>query len=142
MTGIDTNILIDLIVKSMPGHDVATSAMSELHDEVCTTATNVAECLRLLTHSKVFQKPLKLQDAVGAIDELFLHYRIRVLEEDANWWRDLVTLAQEVPGLKGNEIFDARIALCLRARNVKRLYTRDADFKKFTFIKAIHFVTP
>ncbi len=137
MTAIDTNILIDLIVASMPSHDSTTEGIRQLHDEVCTTPTNVGECLRLLTHSRLFPKPLKASAAVQAVGELFDFYQIRVLEEDVAWWKDIPEMEKEIPGLKGNEIFDARIALCLRSHNVKRIYTRDADFKKYSFLQVV-----
>lgn len=44
-----------------------------------------------------------------------------------------------IPGLKGNEVFDARIALILQKHNVKRICTRDADFKKYPFLKVVAF---
>ena len=141
MTAIDTNILIDLIVASMPTHVSSTEGMQQLHDEICTTPTNVGECLRLLTHPKLFPKPLKVTAAVSAIEELFNYHQVRVLEEDINWWLEIPEMEKEVPGLRGNEIFDARIALCLRANNVKRIYTRDADFKKYSFLQVIQLLS-
>lgn len=137
MTAIDTNILIDLIVASMPSHKSTTEGIRQLLDEICTTPTNVGECLRLLTDPKLFPKPLKVSAAVQAISELFDYYQIRVLEEDVTWWKDIPEMEKEIPGLKRNEIFDARIALCLRSHNVKRIYTRDADFKKYSFLQVI-----
>lgn len=141
MTAIDTNILIDLIVASMPTHVSTTEGMSHLHDEICTTPTNVGECLRLLTHSKLFPKPLSAKAAVSALEELFDYHQIRVLDEDTAWWKDIPEMEIEIPGLKGNEIFDARIALCLRSHNVKRIYTRDADFKKYSFLQVIQLLS-
>lgn len=141
MTAIDTNILIDLIVASMPTHVSSTEGVRQLHDEICTTPTNIGECLRLLTHPKLFPKPLKVISAVSAVEELFDYHQIRVLEEDINWWKEIPEMETEVPGLRGNEIFDARIALCLRANNVKRIYTRDADFKKYSFLQVIQFLS-
>ena len=141
MTAIDTNILIDLIVASMPTHASTTEGMRHLHDEICTTPTNVGECLRLLTHPKLFPKPLSAKAAVSALEELFDYYQIRVLDEDTAWWKDIPEMEIEIPGLKGNEIFDARIALCLRSHKVKRIYTRDADFKKYSFLQVIQLLS-
>lgn len=141
MTAIDTNILIDLIVASMPSHRATTHGLGQLNDEICTTPTNVGECLRLLTHTKLFPKPLKLTAAVATLEELFDYYQIRVLEEDVDWWKKLPEMEKEIPGLRGNEVFDARIALCLQSHNVKRIYTRDADFKKYSFLQVIQFMS-
>lgn len=139
MTGIDTNILIDLLVSSTPTHLSSTEAVKQLHDDICTTPTNVGECLRLLTHPRIFPKPLKTPQAVTALEELFDYYQIRTLEEDSGWWKELPEMEKEIPGLRGNEIFDARVALCFRFNSVKRVFTRDADFKKYSFLQAIQF---
>jgi predicted nucleic acid-binding protein len=141
MTGIDTNILIDLLISDMPAHKTTTDAMKQLSDDVCTTPTNVGECLRLLSHPRIFPRPLEITAAVQALEELFEFYQIRILEEDVYWWKDLPEIEKEIPALRGNEVFDARIALCLRANRVKRIKTRDADFKKYSFLQAIQFVS-
>lgn len=135
MTGIDTNIIIDLIVDSSPHHQLSVEGISKLEDEACTTPTNVGECLWLLTHSKVFLKPMVLGQAVVILEQLFDYYKFRILDEPTDWWKELVHIEKEIPGIRGNEIFDARIALCLKAHSVKRIYTRGADFRKYSFLK-------
>lgn len=139
MTGIDTNILIDLIVSSVPHHISSTDGVENLEDDLCTTPTNIGECLRLLTHPKVFPKPLSLSRAVRALEEMLDYYQIQILDEPLDWWLELGQIEDEIPGIRGNEVFDARIALCLRAHHVKRIFTRDADFKKYSFLKPIDF---
>ena len=138
MTALDTNVLIGLLVKSSANHSAATKGVQNLSDSICTTSTNVGETLRLLTHHKVFEKPLKLEKAVRAMSDLLDAFNIRILDEDIDWWRELPALEQEVPNLKGNEVFDARIAICLRQHGVKRIFTWDADFKKYSFLIAIN----
>ena len=141
MTGIDTNILIDLLISDMPAHAAMTETMKHLADDVCTTPTNVGECLRLLTHPRIFPRPLTITAAVQALEELFEFYQVRVLEEDIHWWKELPEIEEEIPALRGNEVFDARIALCLRANNVKKIQTRDADFKKYSFLQPIRLLS-
>ncbi len=139
MTAIDTNVLIGIMVASSTYHADAVNGLGNLDDELCTTPTNIGEVLRLLTHSKVFSSPLKIEKAVEALSLLIEAYDIRILDEDTNWWKDLGEIARQIPGLKGNEIFDAKIALCLRQHKVKRIWTRDADFKKYSFLQVISF---
>lgn len=137
MTALDTNVLVGLLVASSSNHEEATNGVRKLSDTLCTTPTNIGEILRLLTHPKVFEKPLKISKAVQALAELIEEFSIRVLDEDVDWWRELPGIEQEIPGLKGNEIFDARIAICLKQHGVKRIFTWDADFKKYSFLSAI-----
>lgn len=80
---------------------------------------------------------MKLEKAIAALSLFIAAYDLRILDEDTKWWQDLGEITKEIPGLKGNEIFDARIALCLRQHRVKRIWTRDADFKKYSFLKVI-----
>lgn len=137
MIGLDTNILVDLMVGSSPYHAKVVERVNNLEDELCTSPTNVGEVLRLTSHAKVFSKPSSISKAVLALEQMLDYYRIRILEEDAGWWKMLPEIGKEIPGLRGNEVFDARIALCLKANGVKRIYTRDADFKKYSFLKTL-----
>ena len=139
MTGLDTNILIDLLISDMPSHKVTTETIKTQNDHFCTTPTNIGECLRILTHPRIFPNPLKVTQAARALRELLEYYQIEILEEDTHWWKELPEIEEEIPALRGNEIIDARIALCLRAHNVKKIRTRDADFKKYPFLKALDF---
>lgn len=141
MTALDTNVLVGLLVESSPNHLVATKGIRHVSDALCTTPTNIGEILRLLTHHKVFEKPLKTSKAVQAVADLLEEYNIRILDEDTDWWRELVAIEHEIPGLKGNEIFDARIALCLKQHGIKRIFTWDADFKKYSFLTAINLLS-
>jgi predicted nucleic acid-binding protein len=137
MTALDTNILVGMMVSSSSLHEEVMRGMANLSDDVCTTPTNVGEILRLLTHPKVFRSPVKLGKAVHTLSEFLESYNIRVLDEDVNWWKSLIEVEKLIPGLKGNEIFDARIAICLKQHNVKRIYTLDSDFKKYPFLQPI-----
>lgn len=139
MTAIDTNVLIGIMVSSSTFHAEMMDGLKKLDDELCTTPTNIGEVLRLLTHSKVFSSPLRLEKAIDALSLLIEAYDIRILDEDTDWWKELGEITKQIPGLKGNEVFDARIALCLRQHKVKRIWTRDADFKKYSFLQVMSF---
>jgi uncharacterized protein len=139
MTALDTNILIGIMVSSSSFHKEAVAGIDNLDDELCTTPTNIGEVLRLLTHSKVFASPLKIEKAVEALEQLIEAYDIRILDEETDWWKQLPKIAKEVSGLRGNEVFDARIAICMKQHKVKRIFTRDSDFKKYSFLQVISF---
>lgn len=137
MTALDTNVLIGIMVSSSSLHEDATAGLANLSDDLCVTPTNVGETLRLLTHPKVFPTPLKIGKAISAFLDLIESYNIRILDEDTNWWKSLIEMEKIIPGLKGNEIFDSRIAICLRQHNVKRIFTFDSDFRKYPFLQTI-----
>lgn len=80
MTAIDTNVLIGIMVSSFTYHAEMMDGLNNLDDELCTTPTNIGEVLRLLTHSKIFSSPLKLEKAIDALSLLIEAFDIRILD--------------------------------------------------------------
>jgi predicted nucleic acid-binding protein len=140
-TALDTNIIIDLMVSGYAEHDRARRGLENLNDSLFTTHINAAECLRLLTHPKVFSKPLKIGAAVKNLDSFFSDNSLTVLNQSDKWWLDIPKIAlKDIPGLAGNDIFDTQIALCLQYNGIKRIWTRDSGFKRFGFLQVIHWL--
>ncbi|MBI1869564.1 MAG: PIN domain-containing protein [Chlamydiae bacterium] len=137
MIALDTNVIVDYLVKSQKDHSKIRHWFSKVHSPLVTTGTNIAEILRLLTHQRVFPLPLDLDPAIDLVSEWVESFQIRILEESEDWWIELKTLTDEIPTLRGNEIFDARIALCLRYNGIKEIFTRDSDFSKYAFLKIV-----
>ena len=140
MTGLDTNVLVAALVSTSASHTNAMKGLEKLSDTLCTTPTNIGETIRILTHPRVFEKPLKLTRAVSHFLSFLESYNVLVLDEATEWWHELPKIEEEIPGLKGNEIFDARIALCLKSHGVKRIFTWDSDFKKYSFLSPIKLI--
>lgn len=137
MIGLDTNVLIHAVVVTQKEHERMQQWLSHGRRSLCTTLTNIAETLRLLTHPRVFPRPAGVGPAVQTLIDFVTVWQIQVLEEDPGWWREVAVLAQAVRGLRGDEIFDARIALCLRFHGVQEILTLDADFQKYPFLRVV-----
>ena len=137
MIAVDTNVIVDLIVSSQPSHAPARQWVGSVGEPLVTTHTNVAECLRLLTHPRVFRRPMLLAEAVELVGSFLEAFDVEVLEEAEEWWVALGELAGRLRGIRGNEVFDARIALCLRYNGVKLIATHDTDFAKYPFLKIV-----
>lgn len=137
MIAIDTNILVDILVRSQPDHARASAWLQRCKERLAMTHVNVAEILRLLTHPRVFASHMALRPAIDLLNHFIDDFDVAVLEESPVWWRDLQDSIKHVPRLRGNEVFDARIALCLRHNGVRELCTKDADFTKYPFIRII-----
>jgi len=137
MTSLDTNILVNALASSASNHKEAHKGIEELDDFFCVTPTNIGETLRILTHPKVFERPLKLSKAVHLLGAFLDAYGVLVLDESVDWWKELPELEKAINDLKGNEIFDARIALCLRSHGIKRIFTWDSDFQKYSFLRTL-----
>lgn len=137
MIGLDTNVILHLLVKSQKEHLRAKAWFSAVREPLGTTGTNVAETLRLLTHPRVFPSPLSLVPAIDLVKEFIDRFDITLLEESEDWWMELNGLSEQIPSLRGNEVFDARIALCLRYNGIKEICTLDANFAKYPFLKIV-----
>jgi predicted nucleic acid-binding protein len=137
MTALDTNVIVASMVSSLGNHKEVLTGLERIADELCTTPTNIGEVMRILTHPKVFSSPLKVERVAATLANFIDVYNVRILDEDPNWWKGLDLVTNEIPGLKGNEILNAQIALCLKSHGVKRIFTRDADFKKFSFLQVV-----
>lgn len=137
MIAIDTNIVIYYLVRSQPEHARARRWFESTTGPLVTTGTHIAEILRLLTHPRVFPTPLALAPAVALVQQWMEAFQVRILEENPEWWQELPELLDAIPGLAGNELFDARIALSLRYNGIKEYCTLDANFSKYPFLQIV-----
>lgn len=143
MIAIDTNVLIDLLVSSQTGHKAAMQGLKGHSDHLATTSINVGETLRLLTHPRVFPRPLALKTAVHHVATFLDDHQVSVLNPEDHWWKSLGELAaKDLPDLRGNEIFDAQIALCLKHNGIKKIWTLDSDFRKYRFLEVVQWQDP
>jgi toxin-antitoxin system PIN domain toxin len=131
---LDTNVLVHLLVSSSPQHERCAAWLGSTPGPFATTQTNVAEFLRLVTHARVFERPLSVEAGVGVLERFLGEFEVEVLHESDLWWRALVELG--LP-LRGNDVFDARIALCLRHHGVRGICSLDAGFARFDFLELI-----
>lgn len=137
MIALDTNVLVNLLVQSQPDHEATKKWLLGLSQPLATTNTNVAELLRLVTHPRLFPAPLTLHEAIDVISHFIQGFDVEILEDPEAWWLTLKELTADLPTLRGNEVFDARIALCLRYHGVRELATLDDDFRKYRFLKVV-----
>lgn len=137
MIALDTNILIHFLNPSQNEHEKVKTWFAKNTEPLATTHTNLAEVLRLITHPQVFQRPASLNQAITSLKSFLEYFSVAILKESDTWWEDLQELVHDIPTLKGNEIFDARIALCLRYHGVKEIFTFDSDFAKYRFLKMV-----
>ncbi|MEL7304959.1 MAG: TA system VapC family ribonuclease toxin [Myxococcota bacterium] len=133
-TALDTNVLLPLLVSSASEHQRSKAWLEQHEDRLVTTHTNIAEFLRVASHPRVFAAPLSLNAAVGLIARFVDDFEVELLHESDRWWRALVEV--KLP-LHGNDVFDARIALCLRHHGVDAICSFDSGFARFDFLTLI-----
>ena len=105
-------------------------------DIFCLFWPTLLSYLRMSTHPKLFSHPLSPQEAVANIEALLNLPRVRVLSETEAFLAVYREVTQGFP-VRGNLVPDAHLATLLKQHDVRRLYTADADFRKFTFLEVI-----
>jgi predicted nucleic acid-binding protein len=137
MIALDTNFLVSLFVESHNDHKRAVTWFELNKEELSLTHINIGEVLRLISHPRVFLKPLTLQQAVHLVEDFISNFDVFVLYDSPYWLKDLEALTHLLPDIRANQVFDARIALILRYNGVKEICTLDSDFKKYDFLNVI-----
>lgn len=135
MIALDTNIIIYTLVQSQPEHARALRWLQDQKEDLATTPTNIGEILRLLTHPKVFPKPLSLKSAVQHLEKLIDAFGISILNEPEDWWQTLAHLSKHP--IAGNDVFDARIVATLQFHGVKKICTMDSGFGIYSTMEVI-----
>ena len=137
---IDTNILV---YASDTGSAFQHRAASFLAD--CSAAPDlfylawptIIGYLRISTHSGIFSAPLTPQQARQNIQSLLDLPHVRTLGEDDGFW-DVYRTVSEAFAVRGNAVPDAHLAAILRQHGVETLFTNDADFKRFPFLRVVN----
>jgi len=87
--------------------------------------------LRISTNSRVFERPLRLEQAAGIMD-VWLQRRVtRVLLPDERHHERVLRLLEEAGAAAGNLVTDAQIAAIALAHRAE-VHTADQDFRRFS----------
>jgi predicted nucleic acid-binding protein len=95
------------------------------------------EFLRVVTHPRKSRWPRPLPEAWRFVDALLASPGLRVLVATPRHVEVAREVFDESPGLTGNLAHDAAIAILMRQHEVRRIYTRDADFFRFPFLEPV-----
>jgi toxin-antitoxin system PIN domain toxin len=90
--------------------------------------------LRIATHPSIFAEPLAPAEALDNVEALLSLPRVRAIGEDGGF---LAAYRHATEGVvvRGNLVPDAHLATVLRQHGVRRLYTNDADLRRFPFLE-------
>ena len=92
--------------------------------------------LRISTHPSIFRHPLAPGEAMTNIETLLALPQVRFLSEGTDFWKRYRLLAAQTP-LRGNLVPDTHLAAILLGHGVRRIYSRDKDFRKFPGLEVI-----
>jgi uncharacterized protein len=90
--------------------------------------------LRISTHASVFARPLSAAEAIGNIEQLLARPHLRSPGEQERFWLGYRAVANDaVP--TGNLVPDAHIVALMVENQVRTIWTRDRDFRRFAGIE-------
>ena len=132
---LDANVLIYASNTSDPLHGVARDLVRRLAagpELVCLFWPTVMAYLRIVTHPAILTRPLSPADAMRNVESLIDRPTIWLAGETDGFWPVFRTMAGGQA--RGNQVPDAHLAALMCQHDVRIIYTRDRDFRRFAGI--------
>ena len=134
---VDASVLLYASDESSPVHARARELVGRLADgpEIAYLFwPTVMAYLRIATHPAVFARPLSIVEAVGNIEQLLARPHVRTTGEGEAFWRSFRDVADDaLPS--GNLVPGARLVALMVENDVRTIWTRDRDFRRFPRIE-------
>lgn len=89
--------------------------------------------LRIVTHPAILPRPLAPGQAASNVAALLDLPHVRAPGEAPGFWTHYTAVAGDHP--RGNDVPDAHLAALMRQHEVRVIYTRDRDFRRFAGIE-------
>ncbi len=134
---LDANVLLHASDESSPVHARARDMVQRLADgpEIAYLFwPTILAYLRIATHPAVFAHPLSIVEAVGNVEQLLARPHVRTTGESEAFWRSFRDVADDaVPS--GNFVPHAHVVALMLENDVRTIWTRDRDFRRFARIE-------
>ena len=137
---VDTNVLVHAADELSPFHARCRGAVEQWRRGEAawfTTWSVLYEFVRVTTHRRVLRHPLSASEAWTVVESLLAAPGMTVLVATPRHPAVAAEVIREVPDLAGNLVHDAHVAILMREHGVRRIYTRDDDFRRFPFLEVI-----
>jgi toxin-antitoxin system PIN domain toxin len=138
---VDTNILLYAANSSASEHEAAhrfIDATRKTLEHWYLTEGILYEFLRVCTHPRVFPSPLDAKQALSFLQPLVLSESYAILTIGDGHWDALTATVQSTRHVAGNLFFDVRTVALMREHGIRRIYTADDDFARFTGIEPVN----
>ncbi len=90
--------------------------------------------LRRRTHPAIFARPLPVAEAIGNVEQLLARPHVRTTGERERFWGRYREVADDaVPS--GNLVPDSHIVTLMLENDVRTIWTRDRDYRRFPRIE-------
>ena len=133
---VDVNILVYASNEGDPAHDAARDLLQRLAagpSVLYLFWPALMGYLRIVTHPAILPRPLTPRDAARNVEQLLALPHVRAPGEAAGFWQHYTAVAGDHP--RGNDVPDAHLAALMRQHEVRVIYTRDGDFRRFPGIE-------
>ena len=137
---VDTNVLVYAADSDSPFHEVSRELIETSRSQAAawySTWAIVYEFLRVVTHPRVMRHPWTVSDAWRFIEALRAAPGFDLLVPTPRHATVAAQVITEIPHLSGNILHDAHTAVLMREHGIARIYTRDTDFHRFSFLEPI-----
>lgn len=136
----DVNVLLYASDRGSPFHDRAVQFLTDRAtslDLFCLAWPTLMGYLRIATHPGIFAHPLSAAEAMRNVNAVVSLPHVRLLAEEDGFWEVYQDVVRNWPA-RGNQVPDAHLAALLRQHGVETLFTSDADFRRFDFLRVVN----
>ena len=137
---VDTNVLVYAANQDAPEGEACLELLNAWRTQAVpwySTWPILYELLRVTTHPRVFPRPLSLAQAWRFVEALLATPNLRILVPTPRHAQVAAAVFGEVPRLAGSVLHDLHTVVLMREHGVRRIYTRDADFRRFSDIEVV-----
>lgn len=100
-----------------------------------TTWPILYEFLRVSTHRRVFDRPLKPEQAIEFVKQVTSLDEVTILSPSSRHAEVLESVIRDLASPAGNLFHDIHTAVLMREHGVPEIMTADTDFLQFKFLK-------
>lgn len=132
----DVNVLLYASDAASPIHEPARQFLNQATaggDLFCLGWPTLMSYLRIATHPGIFSAPLTPKEALANVEALAVLPHVRLLAEQDGFLEIYRDVAGAFP-VRGKLVPDAHLVALLKQHGIRTLYTRDTDFRKFSFL--------
>lgn len=140
MPVVDTNVLAYAVNTEATEHRRCSRLIDQLRRQDTPwflTWSIVYEFLTVTTHRRFSSRPLTAGEAWGFVEALVESPSLQILLPTQRHSLVLARILGELPQLSGSRFHDAHIAALMREHGIRRIVTRDRDFRHFPFIEVV-----
>jgi toxin-antitoxin system PIN domain toxin len=134
---IDANVLLYASDESSPVHARARAFVQRLADgpEIAYLFwPTVMAYLRIATHPAVFARPMTAAEAIGNVEQLLARPHVRTTGEQERFWGRYREVSDDAVQA-GNLVPDAHVVALMLENDVRTIWTRDRDYRRFPRIE-------